>query len=386
MNPFINNGNMTQLFVAASVSMLIYYNSVRRRHHLSRSGILQPTRSPWRHLYDNGDEGSFLNLTGFSRVAFEEMHEYMYSNVEPQRTGRPRLLNSRDELGLILFYLGSSMSLSELCIIFGCTPSRCSDIINNQLHSLSRGLKNHPKAKIQWPESVQQKQHLAELVHRREPNVVDVIGFTDGLSLPVQCASDPISQATNYNGYHHDTMVNNVFCFAPTGKIIFACINFPGSWHDAQVSASLITKVVHNIGEFKICVDQGFPRSGDLLNKFVGPISRRARLNLPVETRRSVLRRHNVYVSLRQSSEWGMRALQGTFVRMKSRLTSNKRKRKLILTVIILLHNFRTHVVGLNQIATVFNVEYDSYVNIRNYDRIAQYYENVDDSSSSEEE
>jgi hypothetical protein len=60
---------------------------------------------------------------------------------------------------------------------------------------------------------------------------------------------------------------------------------------------------------------------------------------------------------------------------MKSRLTSNKSKRKLILTVIILLHNFRTDVVGLNQIATVSNEEYDAYVNIRNYDRIAQYYE-----------
>jgi hypothetical protein len=85
-------------------------------------------------------------------------------------------------------------------------------------------------------------------------------------------------------------------------------------------------------------------------------------------------------VSLRQSSEWGMRALQGTFVRMKSRLTSNKRKRRQILTVIILLHNFRTDVVGLNQIATVFNVEYETYVNVRNYDRIAQYYEQVVDS------
>jgi hypothetical protein len=85
-------------------------------------------------------------------------------------------------------------------------------------------------------------------------------------------------------------------------------------------------------------------------------------------------------VSLRQSSEWGMRALQGTFVRMKSRLTSNKRKRRQILTVIILLHNFRTDVVGLNQIATLFNVEYESYLNIRNYDRIAQYYEIVEDS------
>jgi hypothetical protein len=65
---------------------------------------------------------------------------------------------------------------------------------------------------------------------------------------------------------------------------------------------------------------------------------------------------------------------------MKSRLTSNKRKRRQILTVIILLHNFRTDVVGLNQIATVFNVEYESYLNIRNYDRIAQYYENIEDS------
>ena len=64
---------------------------------------------------------------------------------------------------------------------------------------------------------------------------------------------------------------------------------------------------------------------------------------------------------------------------MKSRLTSIKRKRKLILSVIILLHNFRTEVVGLNQIAIVFNVEYEA-LNIRNNGRIAQYYEHVVDS------
>ena len=110
---------MTQLFVAASVSMLIYYNSVRRRHHLSRSGILQPTRSSWRHLYGNGNEGSFQPDWFQSRVAFEEMHKYLYSDVHAQQTGRPRLLNSRDAIGLILFYLGSSMCLSEFCIILG---------------------------------------------------------------------------------------------------------------------------------------------------------------------------------------------------------------------------------------------------------------------------
>ena len=53
-----------------------------------------------------------------------------------------------------------------------------------------------------------EKEVLADLVNRIAPKVNDVIGFTDGVSLPI---SDPISQATNYNGYHHDTMINNVF-------------------------------------------------------------------------------------------------------------------------------------------------------------------------------
>ena len=82
---------------------------------------------------------------------------------------------------------------------------------------------------------------------------------------------------------------------------------------------SLIAKVLEDIGAFKICVDQAFSRSGDLLDKFEGPITRRSRPNLPREMRRDVLRRHNTYVSLRQSSEWGMRSQRGTFTRMKSR-------------------------------------------------------------------
>ena len=70
--------------------------------------------------------------------------------------------------------------------------------------------------------------------------------------------------------------------------------------------------------------------------------------------RRAILQRHNLYVSLRQSSEWGMRALQGTFSRLKSRLPSNKSKRKYIIGSIVFLHNFRTEYVGLNQIVLYY--------------------------------
>ena len=54
-------------------------------------------------------------------------------------------------------------------------------------------------------------------------------------------------------------------------------------------------------------------------------------------------------------------------------------KRKLTLTIIILLHNFRTELIGSNQIATIFNEEYYAYVNVRNYDRITKYYKDIVD-------
>ena len=91
------------------------------------------------------------------------------------------------------------------------------------------------------------------------------------------------------------------------------------------------------------------------------------------EVRQILLERAHRYVSLRQSAEWGIRALQGTFTRLKSRLTSNNRIRSLIIETILLLSNFRTTHVGLNQIATVFNPHNEQIINLDGYDRISRY-------------
>jgi hypothetical protein len=129
-------------------------------------------------------------------------------------------------------------------------------------------LKNNMYAKVSWPTEDEMIQY-ALMVQQREPEVDDVIGFADGLSIAVQCSSDELSQSADYNGYHHDTHCNNVFLFVPTGKIAFACFNFPGSWHDTLVSAELINKVVESIGPYKVSVDQGFPRSGNIICIYV---------------------------------------------------------------------------------------------------------------------
>ena len=70
-----------------------------------------------------------------------------------------------------------------------------------------------------------------------------------------------------------------------------------------------------------------------------------------------------------------MRGLQGSFPRCKKRLPlpSDKDKRRRVLECIIFIHNFRTEVVGRNQIAEVFNPEYERVVNIHGYNHIRRY-------------
>ena len=70
----------------------------------------------------------------------------------------------------------------------------------------------------------------------------------------------------------------------------------------------------------------------------------------------------------------GDAGITGTFPRCKKRLPSNKEKHRRVLVCIILVHNFRTEVVGHNQISEVFALEYERVINIHGYDRIRRYY------------
>ena len=78
MNPILLHDQNTQLHMAAAVCLLLYYNRIRKRTRLTRSATLYPAASPWRHVLENGDEPSFLHLTGFSRLAFENLHTTLY--------------------------------------------------------------------------------------------------------------------------------------------------------------------------------------------------------------------------------------------------------------------------------------------------------------------
>ncbi len=106
--------------------------------------VLSPAVSPWARLYQYGDESSFLNLTGLSRLAFNQLFDMLFLDEQMQRTGRPQLMHPPVQLGLSLFYIGSTMGNKHLCLIFRITPSICSEILNKMLLLVVCNLKQHP--------------------------------------------------------------------------------------------------------------------------------------------------------------------------------------------------------------------------------------------------
>lgn len=74
------------------LSRVVYLNSIRERHKLTRSAVLRPKFAPWMQLLNFEDETSFLDLTGFSRAAFMQLETACFTEQDGIRTGRPPCL------------------------------------------------------------------------------------------------------------------------------------------------------------------------------------------------------------------------------------------------------------------------------------------------------
>ena len=234
------------LLLMLIIALVEYHNNIRKRCALLRAAILHPNRSPWRQLMDYGDSSSFLLLTGLTRAAFNRLLDIVlppgHENLPTQR-GRKWSLPPNGQLGLLLFYLGSTMPYKFLCLLFGITPIACSRMINNMLVIVNRRLRCHPLSHVKFPDD-EKKQKFALMVQRREPSVDNVIGFMDGVSLTSECTDDKITQNAFYCGYDCDTMVNNIVAYGPDGKVFFCALNFPGSWADGSVTARFLPHIV----------------------------------------------------------------------------------------------------------------------------------------------
>ncbi len=196
--------------------------------------IVHPCQLLWQTLHENANASSFLHMTGLIQRAFVMLLDYIFDLEEiahHRAFGRPRLLTHEGYLGLLLFYLGSTMNYKHICLIFGITPSVCSHLVNWMLKKVVWLLRGHPFTRVQFPNREKMRE-FTNMVKMRESMVDDIIGFIDSVSSPAKCTNKRVKQSTMYCGYKCNTMFNNVFAYSPDGKVFFAAINFPGSWAD----------------------------------------------------------------------------------------------------------------------------------------------------------
>ncbi len=135
------------------ILLLQFHNNIRTCQYLLRPAIVDPHASPWRKLYENADATSFLHMTSLTRESFWALLEYVFDleEITQRHRGCPCSMGPDGYLGLLLFYLGSTMYNKHLCLIFGLTLSVCGRVINWMQIRTVRLLHGNPFAQVKFP-------------------------------------------------------------------------------------------------------------------------------------------------------------------------------------------------------------------------------------------
>ena len=158
-----------------------------------------------------------------------------------------------------------------------------------------------------------------------------------------------------YNGWTRDTYVACVFLFAPNGCISIAAWNAPGHIHDSALADmgnvyKSLNDVYRKYGG-KCVADSAFSTTYPFIIKS------------SQETDTDDYDQNFVNLQatcMRQSAKWGMRSLKASFPRLKDRIIyEEKGERKLILDLIIYLHNYKTMKIGINEILNKYMPIYE---------------------------
>jgi hypothetical protein len=260
-------------------------------------------------------------------------------------------MSAEDCLGLCLAWTRTKGGVMTLQIIFGMADTSVNMYLRFGRRIIIEILQDDDRSAVQVP-SLEKIQEYKDAVKAKHPLLTDVWCCMDGLKLYLQKAGDGTTQNNFYNGWTHDHYVTNVIVFCPDGTIPICCLNVPGSVHDSVVAEmGDIYEKLELVDEQ--CGGMCAVNSAFSMRKYPFFIKSSQRdpdaddaedYALGVEVNKQA-------TSMRQSAEWGMRALQSSFPRMQDRFKFEKfGERRVILKMMILVYNLRARMVGINQI------------------------------------
>lgn len=329
--------------------------------------------SPFQIWFEKGTDQDFRCMTGLDRQAFldilalfEPLFDAYHINrktgaielveltIHGKKKGRPREISAAGCLCLVLLWYRTTGALSRTHQFFlGSSRTPLSDWLRFGKRVLLSVLQAHPDAMIMPPTDEEIDQYCAAVV-AKFPHAVDIWGAADGVKLSIQGSGDINEQNMFYNGWYHGTFHNSIFVFAPDGRIRLCCFNSPGCWHDSWQAD--MGNVYHKLEDIylrtgkKVVIDSAFKLHN-------APFLIKSAQTDPYGA--GPLLQNRAATSVRQLSEWGMRMIEAQFPRLGKEALRYETtgERKCTINLMILLYNFATKRVGINQILNTYMPE-----------------------------
>jgi hypothetical protein len=253
-------------------------------------------------------------------------------------------------LGLVLAWTWTRGNLFSLQLDFGLSHSCLCLWLRFGMRIIVNVLRDHPLARVRKP-SREEVLAYQQATVAKYPSLPEVWGTLDGLNLNIQSTKDDKIQSIFYNGWTHGHYVSSVFVFGMDGTIRICGLNAPGTMHDSTLAdyGNVYEKLEAVFDETggKVVVDSAFRLAN---NNFIIKSGQ----NVPLGNLQVVVRARDA-TSIRQSSEWGMKQFQSSFPRVKDEFRlETKGERRIILLLVVYLFNYRTNLVGCNQIRSTF--------------------------------
>jgi hypothetical protein len=387
---YAKNNNITQFVF--SRNRKIFRRALRakdryiRQRRIPRISLLPVSRSPWRRVFSSRDDQAMITLTGFDMESFYyvlNLFAPVYEQYTPHMDkdgfiirkvsltrGRPRLMNPADCLGLVLAWSRTRGSLMVLQLVFGMTMSPVSKYLQFARRILVKILKANVQARIKIPPPEKLEVYRA-IIADRHPALDMVWGTMDGLKCKIEKAPNEIVQSRFYNGWKSDHFVSAVLCFVPDGTICSGFYNVPGCCHDSTIAdwGDIYKKLedVYNETGLKFVIDSAFA-SGQfrfLIKSSQDDLTADDEYD-NIQDQIADITVKRAATSMRQSAEWGMRAVQSSFPRLKDTMLYEEHgERKIIFNCLFHLYNLRARLVGINQITNVYLPALENDANVQ---------------------
>ena len=345
----------------------------RRDRRIPRPALNHPWMSAWSIMFGSGSDQALITVCGVDHAVFRELeqqftpvfnthtphhgdiHRMYIQQLNPrERQGRKRLVSANMCLGLTLAWSRTRGAQWPLSMIFGMTGTPVSVWIRFGMRILVYLFMHDDAARVRLP-TVHEIEEYKNSIQRNFPALQNCYAVCDGLKLHLQQSGNHLIQNRFYNGWTHDHYVSNIFVFVPNGTICICALNAPGSIHDSQLAdwGGVYPKLkkVYDEMDGIVVMDSAF-------SKLTYPFIIKSGQELPVHTTAQEITITSQATSCRQAAEWGMRALQGSFPRLKDWFYYEENgERRVMLKFITLLYNYRARKVGLNQILNTYMPE-----------------------------